>query len=88
MASVLDEFDRPNLTLEGLWEWLYYDNDLPVKLRAMKYAVLHGELVPTKLSNRNFYTRRQGLDWVAAQQGKYRKQSKWAEQKSRAAVGE
>jgi hypothetical protein len=79
MADVLDELDRPNLTLDELWEWLYYDNELPVSLRQLRYAVLDGELVPTKLSNRNFYTRRQGLDWVAAQHGKYRKQSKLAQ---------
>ena len=29
MTDVLDEFDRPNLTLDELWEFLYYDNELP-----------------------------------------------------------
>jgi hypothetical protein len=76
--NVLDELDRPNLTLDELRDFLYYDNDLPVTQRQLRYAVLRGELVPTKLSNRNYYTRRQGLDWVAGQQGKYRKQSKLA----------
>jgi hypothetical protein len=74
--NVLDELDRPNQKIEELWEFLHYDNDLPVSLRALKYAVLDGELVPTKLSNCNYYTRRQGLEWVAAQRGKYRRQSK------------
>jgi hypothetical protein len=78
MAGVLDEIDKPNLTLEELWEYLYYDEDLPVNLRQLRYAKLRGELVPTKLSNRNYYSRRQGLDWFAAQRGKYRKQSKLA----------
>lgn len=73
MADALDEIDRPNVTLEELWEWLYYDNDLPVTRRQLREATLNGELVATKLSNRNYYTRRQGLDWVAAQHGKKRK---------------
>lgn len=81
MAGVLDEIDRPNLTIEELWEWLFYDNDLPVTLRQMKYAVYGGALVPTKLSNRNYYTRRQGLDWIAAQHGKKRATSKSAASK-------
>jgi hypothetical protein len=75
---VLDELDRPNLRIEELHDWLYYDNELPVSLRALRYAVLRGELVPTKLSNINYYTRRQGLAWVEAQHGKYRRQSKLA----------
>jgi hypothetical protein len=78
MTEALDELDRPNLTLDELWEWLYYDNDLPVTMRQLRYAVLGGEIVPTKLSNRNYYTKRQGLDWIAAQRGKYRSQSKHA----------
>ena len=78
MAEVLDELDRPNLTLEELWEYLYYDNELPVNLRQLRYATYRGELVPTKLSSRNYYSRRQGLDWVAAQYGNYRSDSKFA----------
>jgi len=53
-------------------------------MRQLRYAVLNGELKPTKLSDANYYTRGQALEWVAAQQGKYRKQSKWAKQKNAA----
>lgn len=80
MAEVLDEIDRPNLTLDELQAWLYYDNDLPVTLRQLKRAVERHELVGTMLSNRNYYSQRQGLDWVAAQRGKKRQKKTHAAQ--------
>jgi hypothetical protein len=78
MAGVIDDADKVNKTIEELWECLHYDEDIPVSLRQLRYAVLRGELVPTKLSNRNYYSLRDGLNWVAAQKGKYRSQSKLA----------
>jgi len=82
MTDVLDELDRPNLTLRELQEWLYYDNELPVTLRQLVRAVERDELEPSKFSNRNYYTRRQGLEWVAAQRGKKRGQTKSAAAKA------
>lgn len=75
MAGVIDELDKPNLTLEELWEYLFYDEDIPVTLRQLKHAVYRGELIPTKLSNKNMFSQRDGLDWLAAQRGKYRGKS-------------
>lgn len=72
MTDVLDEFDRPNLTLDELWEFLYFDNELPVTRRQLRDATLCRDLVPTRLSNKNYYTRRQGLDWVLAQRDRPR----------------
>ena len=75
MASVLDPLDVPNLTLEELRDVLDYDEDIPVTLRQLKYAVLRGELVPTKLSNKNYFSKRDGLDWVASRKGVKRAKS-------------
>lgn len=80
MAEVLDEIDRPNLTLQELQEWLYYDNDLPVTLRQLKRAVERDELVGSMLSNRLYYSKQEGLDWVAAQRGKKRRMRPYAAQ--------
>jgi hypothetical protein len=84
VGSVLDELDKPNLNITELWEFLFYDEELPVTLRQLKNAALDGELVPTKLSGNNYYSRRQGLDWVTSRQGKYRKDSKLAKPVERA----
>ena len=78
MPDLIAEIDKPNKTLEELFECLHWDEDLPVTYRQLYQAVLDGELVPTKLSGRNYYSMRDGLDWVAAQKGKYRRQSKLA----------
>jgi hypothetical protein len=60
----MDELDRPNLSEQELWEFLYYDEDLPVSRRAVKWAVLRREIAPTRLGNGNYFSRRDGLDWI------------------------
>jgi hypothetical protein len=77
MAGIIDEDDTPKHRLEELCEELQ-DKKIPVSYRQLREAVLRGELVPTKLSNRNYFSLRDGLNWVAAQKGKYRSQSKHA----------
>jgi hypothetical protein len=78
MADLIDDVEKPNKTLHELWEILHYDEDLPVTLSALKKAVLADELQPTKFQNRNYYSVRDGLNWVAAQRGKRRSTSKFA----------
>jgi hypothetical protein len=70
----MDDLDRPNLTEQELFEFLYYDEDLPVTRRAIKHAVLRREILPTRLGNGNFYSKRDGLHWVESrkQSGVYR----------------
>lgn len=72
MPSVIDDLDKPNLSIEELWEFLYYDEDIPVTLRQLQNAVRDEEIVPTKLSNKNRYSKRDGLNWLAAQKGRKR----------------
>ena len=64
MAGVLDENDRPNLNETELWEFLYYDEKLPVTRRSVKLAVMNREIVPTRLGNGNYFSKRDGLDWI------------------------
>lgn len=60
----MDDLDRPNLTEQELWEFLYYDEDLPVSRRAVKRAVLARQIHPTRLGNGNYFSKRDGLDWI------------------------
>jgi hypothetical protein len=70
----VDELDRPNLTEQELFEFLYYDEELPVTRRAVHYAVLNREIQPTRLGNGNFFSKHDGLDWIKSrkQTGVYR----------------
>lgn len=80
MPSIIDDLDKPNLSIKELWEFLYYDEDLPVTLRQLERAVWAGEIEPTKLSNNNYFSKRDGMNWVAAQKGKRRSTFKSAAQ--------
>ena len=70
----MDEDEKPVLTEQGLWEYLHDDLGLPVKRRAIKYAVLRRQIEPTNFSGANFFSKRDGLDWVKSrkQSGVYR----------------
>ena len=72
MADAIDELDKPNLAIRDLWDYLELDEDIPVTLRQLRVAVLRGEIAPTKLSNKNYFSKRDGLNWAAAQRGKVR----------------
>ncbi|WP_231975918.1 hypothetical protein [Mycobacterium sp. E2462] len=60
----LRDLDRPNLTEEELFEYLHNSEELPVTRRAIKYAVMRREIVPTRLGNRNYFSKRDGLEWI------------------------
>ncbi|WP_370499885.1 hypothetical protein NWT09_24090 [Mycolicibacterium sp. jd] len=70
----MDDLDRPNLTEQDLYEYLYLDLDLPVTRRSVKEAVKRREIQPTRLGNGNYFSKRDGLDWVKSrkQSGTYR----------------
>lgn len=60
----MDEDDKPTMTETELWEWLHYDEGIPVTRRAIKMAVINREIEPTRLGNGNFFSRRDGLAWL------------------------
>ncbi|MEZ0051938.1 hypothetical protein ABIA30_002950 [Mycobacterium sp. MAA66] len=67
MADGLNDMDKPNLTEQELWEYLFYDEDLVgVTRRCVKWAVLRREIVPTRIGNRNYFTKNDGLQWITA----------------------
>jgi hypothetical protein len=62
----MDDLDRPNLTEQELFEFLCYDEDLPVTRRAIKHAVIRREIVPARIGRGNYFSKRDGLDWIAS----------------------
>jgi hypothetical protein len=60
----IETLDRPNMTEQELSEYLRYDMELPVTRRVIKYAVMRREVVPTRLGNRNYFSKRHGLKWI------------------------
>ncbi|PQM52518.1 hypothetical protein C5U48_09400 [Mycolicibacter virginiensis] len=70
----MDDLDRPNLSEQELYEYLYYEEDLPVTRRGIKDAVLRREILPTRIGRGNYFSKRDGLNWIASrrQSGHYR----------------
>jgi hypothetical protein len=62
-AAMVDR-DRPNMTEQELFEYLRHDVDLPVSRRMIHYAVMRREIVPTRLGNGNYFSKRDGLEWI------------------------
>ena len=60
----MGNLDRPNMTEQELFEYLRYDMELPVTRRMIKYAVMRREVVPTRLGNGNYFSKRDGLEWI------------------------
>jgi hypothetical protein len=54
------------MTERQLFEYLRDDEDLPVTRRSIKYAVIRREIVPTRLGSRNYFSKQDGLDWIAS----------------------
>nr|WP_313774275.1 hypothetical protein [Mycobacterium sp.] len=80
----MDDNEKPTMTEQELWEWLHYDEGIPVTRRAIKYAVQDREIKPTRIGNGNFYSRQDGWEWL-----KSRKQSGvYRAPETRAVVGE
>ncbi len=77
-APVPPPVPRPNpldvtdLTEEQLWEYLV-SLGYPVTRRAIKWAVLRREILPVRLGRGNYFSRRDGLDWIESrrQPGNY-----------------
>jgi hypothetical protein len=60
----MDEDEKPVMTEQQLWEYLHDEMGLPVTRRAIKWAVLRREIVPTRLGYGNYFSKSDGLDWV------------------------
>ncbi len=68
----LRDLDRPNLTEHQLFEYLYDSQELPVSRRAVKYAVMRRDIVPTRIGNGNYFSKQDGLEWIKSSKAEYR----------------
>jgi len=60
------EDEKPTMTETELWEWLCFDEDIPVTRRAIKIAVVRREIKPTRIGLKNLFSKRDGWDWLAS----------------------
>ena len=74
LEASVDDIDKPVLTEDELWGYLHFDEGLPVTRRSIKHAVIRREIIPTRLGNCNFFSKRDGLAWITSrrQTGTYR----------------
>ena len=61
--SIVDPLDVTELTQETSYLFLKGEG-FPVTRRMIKYAVMRRELVPVRLGNGNYFSRRDLLNWV------------------------
>ncbi|WP_428338794.1 hypothetical protein [Mycobacterium sp.] len=60
----MDEDQKPTMSEQELFEWLCYDEGLPVTRRSVKWAVLKREITPTQISGKNWFSKQDGWDWI------------------------
>jgi hypothetical protein len=61
----MDEDQKPTMTEQELWEWLHYDEGIPVTRRAIHHAVIDRAIKPTRYrGNGNFFSKQDGWDWI------------------------
>ena len=62
-SGVIDPLDVPNLNEKQLFEKLL-ELGFPVTRHSVKHAVLNPEITPTQISGKNWFSVRDGLDWI------------------------
>jgi hypothetical protein len=62
-GGVVDPLDIPNLTETQLYDKLV-TMGFPVTRRSVKWAVIDRRIVPTQISGKNWFSVRDGLDWI------------------------
>jgi len=68
----VNDDDDPVLTEQQLFEYLRYQRNLiSVTRHSVKHAVIEREIVPTRIGNKNWFSKRDGDEWI-----KSRKQPK------------
>ncbi|CAM3636076.1 hypothetical protein H7J08_07875 [Mycobacterium frederiksbergense] len=63
----MEEIDRPVLTEQQLFEYLRDELGIVgVTRSSVKFAVIKREITPTRIGRCNYFSQRDGLDWVAS----------------------
>lgn len=70
----VDEVQKPTMSEQELFEWLCYEEGIEgVTRRSVKWAVLRREIIPTRIGNKNWFSKQDGWDWIKSrkQPGSY-----------------
>ena len=60
--------ELPTFNERQLFEYLHYDlGVVGVTRRSVKHAVIRREIIPTRIGNNNYFSKRDGLNWLEAQ---------------------
>lgn len=65
-----DPMSIPNLTEQGLFEYIRNELGVPITRGRIKWAVIDREFVPTRIGRANLFSRRDALDWLREQADK------------------
>lgn len=61
----MDDMDKPVLNQQQLFEYLRYEEGLTSVTRSsIKWAVIRREIVPTRIGNGHYFSKRDGLKWI------------------------
>jgi hypothetical protein len=64
----VNDSELPKFNEQQLFEYLHYDLGVEgVTRRSVKQAVIRREIVPTRIGNSNYFSKRDGLRWLEAQ---------------------
>lgn len=64
----VDDIELPIFNEQQLFEYLHHDLGVGgVTRRSVKHAVIRREIVPTRIGNSNYFSKRDGLKWLEAQ---------------------
>jgi hypothetical protein len=70
----IDPLDIPNMDEEQSYEYMLNELKIPITRRAIKWAVIDREVIPTRIGRKNLFSRRDWLLWLESrrQPGIYR----------------
>lgn len=64
----MDDIELPIFNEQQLFEYLHHHLGVGgVTRRSVKHAVIRREIVPTRIGNSNYFSKRDGLKWLEAQ---------------------
>jgi hypothetical protein len=64
----VDDDEKPTMSETELWEWLKYDEGIPVTRHAIKWAVIKKEIARSNIGGCNLFSKKNGWDWVRSRE--------------------
>ncbi|WP_100523154.1 hypothetical protein [Mycobacteroides abscessus] len=64
----MDENEIPRMSEQDVWEYLHDDLGIPVARKTVAQAVKNREIVPTRLSGKNLFSRNKVHAWLESRE--------------------